>query len=313
MTDIRDARAIDAEGVAAVQVASWRAAYRGLIPDDVLERLSVEERAVAWAARVRTPLPGTSILVAKVDGAVVGFVAVGTEGLRALYVHPGHWREGIGSLLHAEAVDRLGLLGCTVATLWTLEGNDRALAFYTRCGWVDTGQRQVDPGPEGVPLHEMRLRFTGPLRPAFVPADFTVPPVLDHPSFRLEPLAPDHNDADLAAWTGSIPHIRATPGFTGRNWPPESGMSREANLADLTKHAADFVRRIGFTYTVLDPGTRDVIGCVYIYPSPGADASVRSWVRADRAELDPVLHAAVTDWLRTSWPFGTVDYAPRRD
>jgi hypothetical protein len=87
-------------------------------------------------------------------------------------------------------------------------------------------------------------------------------------------------------------------------------MSREANLDDLRQHAADFVRRIGFTYTVLDPGS-DVIGCLYIYPSSRADASVRSWVRADRAELDPVLHAAVLDWLRSSWPFATIDYAPR--
>jgi GNAT superfamily N-acetyltransferase len=312
VTDIRDARDADAEGVATVQVASWRAGYRGLLPGDVLERLSVEDRVVAWAARVRTPLPGTSLLVARFDGTVVGFAAVGPEGLRALYVHPQHWRQGIGSVLHDEAVDRLGLLGCTEARLWMLEGNDRALAFYTRCGWVDTGRRQVEPGPEGVPLHEMQLRFTGRLRRAFVPVAFAVPLALSHPAFGLEPLGPEHNDADLAAWTGSIAHIRATPGFTGRNWPPESGMSREANLADLTKHAADFVRRIGFTYTVLDPGTDgDVIGCVYIYPSPDADASVRSWVRADRAALDPVLHATVTAWLRTSWPFGTVDYPPR--
>ncbi len=312
MTDIRDAREADAEAVATVQVASWQAAYRGLIPDGVLGRLSVEERAQAWAARARTTRPDTSLLVAKVDGAVVGFAAVDLEGIRALYVDPEHWREGIGHRLHDEAVDRLGLLGCTQATLWMLEGNHRAHAFYLRYGWIDTGRRKVEPGPDGVPLHEQQLRFTRPLRRAFVPAGFAVPLTFAQPAFRLEQLGPEHNDADLAAWTGSIPHIRATPGFTGRNWPPESGMNREANLTDLTKHAADFVRRIGFTYTVLAPDTAvDVIGCVYIYPSPGADASVRSWVRADRPALDPVLHAAVTDWLRTSWPFEKIDYAPR--
>ena len=65
-------------------------------------------------------------------------------------------------------------------------------------------------------------------------------------------------------------------------------------------HARDFEERSGFTYTVLDPDDGDVIGCVYIYPLRPADgddaaapsagtASVRSWVRADRAELDEPL------------------------
>lgn len=307
MTGIRDARDTDAAGIAAVHVMSWQAAYRGLLPDDVLDGLSVDVRSEFWAAT----LPDAPVLVATIDGTVVGFAAVGPERLRALYVHPAHWRAGIGTRLHDAAVERLGLLGCTDATLWVLDGNDRGLAFYARCGWVDTGERQVETGPGGVPLPERRLRFTGPLRPAFVPAGFAVPTGLAHPAFRLEPLGPEHNDADLAAWAGSIPHIRATPGFTGRNWPPESGVTPEANLSDLQRHAADFAHRIGFTYTVLDPDAPDVIGCVYIYPSRGADAWVRSWVRADRADLDPALHEAVTEWVHTSWPFGTIDYAAR--
>jgi hypothetical protein len=34
-------------------------------------------------------------------------------------------------------------------------------------------------------------------------------------------------------------------------------------------------------------------------------------VRADDAALDPILYAAVRDWLRDAWPFERVDYAPR--
>jgi hypothetical protein len=40
-------------------------------------------------------------------------------------------------------------------------------------------------------------------------------------------------------------------------------------------------------------------------------ADVRSWVRADRAELDVPLHAAVSAWLAGAWPFAEVRYAPR--
>ncbi|MFC9297403.1 N-acetyltransferase [Streptomyces sp. NPDC057011] len=149
---------------------------------------------------------------------------------------------------------------------------------------------------------------------SFVPEGFEVPAGLEGAGFRLEPLGEEHNERDLAAWTGSIAHVRATPGFTGRGWPPVEGMSAEANLRDLARHARDFAERRGFTYSVLE-GDREVIGCLYIYPGkedPGR-VQVSSWVRADRAHLDRVVYEAVRTWLREVWPFdaGRVDYAPR--
>jgi hypothetical protein len=183
----------------------------------------------------------------------------------------------------------------------------------------------------------------------FVPADFPVPGELVTAQFRLEPLGPQHNEGDYEAWTSSMAHIRATPGFVGRSWPTE--MTPEENRGDLRQHAEDFAGRTGFTYTVLDPGGR-VVGCVYIYPARGEEsapgeegapagedapggesatvgghtpggegvevaagaagvADVRSWVRADRAELDVPLYAAVSAWLAAAWPFPEVRYAPR--
>jgi len=148
----------------------------------------------------------------------------------------------------------------------------------------------------------------------FVPADFTVPDGLTTGEFRLEPLGPEHNTADYAAWTASIGHIRATPGFAGASWPHQ--MSLAENLLDLERHAQDFIARRGFTYTVLSTATGDVIGCVYLYPPPGENqgrrgAVVRSWVRADQAALDPVLYHAVREWLERDWPFDSIEYAPR--
>ena len=146
---------------------------------------------------------------------------------------------------------------------------------------------------------------------SFVPEDFVPPTRLAGPLFLLEPLGPQHNDRDYAARTSSIEHIRATPGFPDGNWPHE--MSLEENLDDLRRHERDFAGHTGFTYTVLDPGGVDIVGCVYIYPLAGAtpQAQVSSWVRADRAELDRPLHAAVTRWLERDWPFERIDYAPR--
>jgi len=146
---------------------------------------------------------------------------------------------------------------------------------------------------------------------SFVPDDFVVPRELVCESFWLEPLGPEHNEADYRAWTSSIEHIRGTPGFEGRRWPvPE--MSLAENLGDLQRHAADFAGRSGFTYTVRASASDEIIGCVYIYPlSDGPGADVRSWVSADRAPLDVALYEAVSEWLRSAWPFAAVRYAPR--
>lgn len=145
-----------------------------------------------------------------------------------------------------------------------------------------------------------------------VPEGFAVPDGLRSELFVIEPLDVRHNAADHAAWTSSIDHIRSTPGFAGRPWPGRP-MSMEENAADLAQHARDFADRTGFAYTVLDPASGDVIGCVYFYPTrrSGYDVDVRSWVRADRAALDKHLHDLVCRWLAEAWPFQKPDYAER--
>lgn len=143
----------------------------------------------------------------------------------------------------------------------------------------------------------------------FVPAGFTPPTSLVRERFRLEPLGPQHNEADLAAWTSSVDHIRDTPGYPDGSWPPPEGMTLERNRQDLERHAADFTARKGFTFTVLDPADGDVIGCVYIYPAqdPAHEAEIQSWVRASHAELDGPLADALAQWLDEAWPWERVD------
>ncbi len=137
----------------------------------------------------------------------------------------------------------------------------------------------------------------------FVPAGFAPPAGLATAEFRLEPLGPEHNERDHAAWMSSIDHIHASPGWEERDdrWPQPMTLPR--NLADIEMHARHFRERAGFTYTVLDPATDEVIGCVYVYP-PGT----RSWVRASHASLDGRLRETVSTWVAGGdWPFGERD------
>ena len=83
--------------------------------------------------------------------------------------------------------------------------------------------------------------------------------------------------------------------------PPNS------DLRGLVVVGAVVVARTGFSFTVLDPVTDHVIGCVYLYPTHSddidADVTIRSWVRVSHAELDEPLAQAVREWLAAVWPW----------
>ena len=169
MVELRDATPADARAIATVVVKSWRAAYRGLLPDEVLAGLSVSDRERFWSDALTARPPHTRMVVATIADAIVGFAATGppliaadradpTLGdLYALYLAPDVWRRGIGTKLHAAALNRLRSCGFTHAGLWVLDTNERALRFYRRHGWTDTGRSQLDRGPGDTELHERRL------------------------------------------------------------------------------------------------------------------------------------------------------------
>lgn len=172
MVVFRDAAAADAHGIATVLTRSWRAAYRGLLPDDVLGGLSVADRERFWSGVLAEPPPRVRLVVAIGTGGVVGFAASGPPlvppdpadpddpavgDIYALYLDPDVWGRGLGSQLHAAALERLRAGGFRRAGLWVLDGNERALRFYARHHWTDTGRTRVDEGPGGCRLHERRL------------------------------------------------------------------------------------------------------------------------------------------------------------
>jgi GNAT superfamily N-acetyltransferase len=146
---VRRAGPADADAIAAVQVESWRAAYRGIVPDAFLDDLDVAERAARWRDGF-TERPERGITwVAEDAGTVVGFVAFGPARdddaspsvgeLQAIYVLSGRWRRGIGTALHDACVAELRRRGFAEATLWTFEANPMGTRFYERCGWAPDG------------------------------------------------------------------------------------------------------------------------------------------------------------------------------
>jgi ribosomal protein S18 acetylase RimI-like enzyme len=141
---IRPAEARDGRALATVTVDGWRAGYRGIVPDEELARLSVDDRAARWQEFLAR---GESVtLVAEVDGEVAGLCGVArpsrdedagpkTAEIVALYVAPAHWRTGIGSALVSHWLEQLEREGWADVTLWVFAANAGGRAFYARHGF----------------------------------------------------------------------------------------------------------------------------------------------------------------------------------
>jgi GNAT superfamily N-acetyltransferase len=142
---VRPAGPQDARPVAEVHVSSWRHAYRGLLPEDYLDKLSVDDREAMWLGAFSDPEGRGGAFVAEIDGRVAGFASFGptrdedapasTGEIPAIYVDPAVLGTGVGRELLAAATGGLRHAAFTRATLWVLEANERARSFYERAGW----------------------------------------------------------------------------------------------------------------------------------------------------------------------------------
>ncbi len=166
--EIRSATTEDAEAIGQVHVRSWQAAYRGQIPDRVLERLDPEARGRMW----RSILSGQdqSTWVAEDEGQVAGFVHLSktrdkdddpsrVAEVTAIYIDPDRWRQGIGRELFKRGMDRAQELGFVELTLWVLKTNSGPRAFYEAMGLLSDGSEKVDDQLTEVPLREVRYRI----------------------------------------------------------------------------------------------------------------------------------------------------------
>jgi putative acetyltransferase len=114
-------------------VIAWRAAsvvaHSFLSPDF----LNAEVESIR---EVYLPAAETWVAIDnKNNDKVVGFLALMGNEIGAIFVHPNHWKQGIGRALMDKAVELR-----TTLTLEVFEENDIGRAFYTKYGFVATGR-----------------------------------------------------------------------------------------------------------------------------------------------------------------------------
>jgi ribosomal protein S18 acetylase RimI-like enzyme len=141
----------DAVTVAALSVQVFLDTYatRGVRPDLAREAFR-EYSEQAFLAHISAP--SHRFVLAEEQMALVGFVEVdcgshdgpvpGVRGveLARLYVQPQAQRSGVGTALLREAEKIAFFAEASALWLTVWEGNDRALAFYSRSGYADVGR-----------------------------------------------------------------------------------------------------------------------------------------------------------------------------
>ena len=147
---IRAAMPEDADTIGALHVESWRWAYRGKLPDDLLDGLDPVERAAGWR-RILESGEADVIVTDDDEARLVGFASAatsrdddappGTGEVLTVYVVEDAVGTGAGRALLVGAQGLLRARGHTRATLWVLESNERARHFYERNGWRWDGSR----------------------------------------------------------------------------------------------------------------------------------------------------------------------------
>ena len=176
---VRAARASDASGLARVQVASWRSAFAGLVPDAVIAELTSEEAvgqfAEQWQESIGSPPTSKHRVHVAVEkpGApeILGFAAAGpatdedlwpaTDGeLYELHVAPSVAGEGHDErLLHAVA-DTFAEDGFSTGYTWALAGDEARVGFLEAAGWAPDGSMaSLDMGVK-IPVVRLHTRLS---------------------------------------------------------------------------------------------------------------------------------------------------------
>ena len=159
---VRPARPSDAGEIARIQLATWRVAYRRMLPKHVLDNLDESWLGHRWSTAVEAPPSERHRVLVAVEQAeqsyLVGFAASGPPDEQALapdepaevlgpevvavtdlLVEPRWGRRGHGSRLLAASVDLWRSDGFDTAVAWAFDGDEATRKFLGGAGWEPDG------------------------------------------------------------------------------------------------------------------------------------------------------------------------------
>jgi L-amino acid N-acyltransferase YncA len=140
---IRKAALDDAKGIAEVHVESWKSAYKGIISDQFLSELKVDDRLPLWETSLSDPKDEAPVYVAvNQEGDIIGFASFGIERERknenegelyAIYLLNEVKSKRVGTHLFYTGVKELIKHKFKSVRVWVL-ANNPSVKFYEKFG-----------------------------------------------------------------------------------------------------------------------------------------------------------------------------------
>ncbi len=166
MFRIRYANVNDAKILGEIHSRSWKVAYKGIVPDKILENITVQKRQKYFEEALANGWEEDAIISKNNED--VGFICIG--GCRdtdktsicgeiwGIYLLPEYWNMGIGSELTNWGINELKKRNYNQVTLWVLEKNINARKFYEKLGFRHDGTvKEITIGEK---LNEYRYEKT---------------------------------------------------------------------------------------------------------------------------------------------------------
>lgn len=164
--NIRNAVDNDASIIAKIQIQAWCLAYKGCMPDDYLNSLSVDLKTSHWHTILSEKNQGVNLVI-EYRGGVVGFCVYGpardddlselnVAELVAINILPEYWRMGLGFKLVDHVVNVCRQKSWDSLYLWVVKENSRAIGFYESMNFKFDGVEKVDNKLTGDNLCEIR-------------------------------------------------------------------------------------------------------------------------------------------------------------
>lgn len=129
---IREAAPSDARSITVAYRASRLEAFGGILPDEAVLPRGFDGDVSRWAEFAAAG--NGHLLVAEADSEILGLAALEYEEsvaeLGALYVHPSHYGDGIGTALLGNALSAASEDSYKEVIAWVLAANDRAKRFF---------------------------------------------------------------------------------------------------------------------------------------------------------------------------------------
>ena len=157
---IRKASLDDAEGIARAHAASWRTSYRGILPDAVLDRIDVDQRASSWRRTLQDRAILTLVAYDVTHRDIVGLCDAGLSRsdpsageVYRMYLEHHARRHGLGREMFEQVTEWLRSQHLRSLIIWVLDNNHHARRFYEAMG--GRANRRMASTVSGFPIVEL--------------------------------------------------------------------------------------------------------------------------------------------------------------